>query len=155
MAKGTTTKARRRNKNKKNKNKIQDQQTNGGEPKKKNNSEKRTMQTLGDRRTTTPHVYKQVCITPWRSTSNNKNRANRQTGSGGASGGGPPPQGVWQANIPLVRVPGEATTLGKKFCLHVCGTFPRQAPPGCLHHPPKPQYFPPTSAAREKPYHAT
>jgi len=35
MAKGTTTKARRRNKNKKNKNKIQDQQTNGGEQKKK------------------------------------------------------------------------------------------------------------------------
>lgn len=123
-----------------------------GANKKKNNSEKRTMQTLGDSRTTTPHVYKQVCITPWRSTSNNKNRANRQTGSGGASGGGPPPQGVWQANIPLVRVPGEAaTTLGKKFCLHVCGTFPRQAPPGCLHHPPNPQHFPPTSAAREKP----
>jgi len=35
MAKGTTTKARRRNKNKKNKNKIQDQQTNGGEQKRK------------------------------------------------------------------------------------------------------------------------
>jgi len=38
--------------------------------------------------------------------------------------------GAGQANTPLVRVPGEATTLGKKFCLHVCGTFPRQAPAG-------------------------